>query len=338
MDFDVIVIGGGAAGLSAALTLGRSRRSVLVVDDGTPRNAPADGLHNYLGHEGLPPLELLALGREEVARYGVTVVDGRVSGAEREGDGFAATLDGGRRATARRLLVTTGLSDELPDIPGLAQRWGRDVLHCAYCHGWEVRDRRIGVLATAPLVVHHAQLFRQLSDSVTLFTHTGADFSDEEWEGLAARGIEVVDGEVVAVEVTDDRLTGLRLASGRVVALDAVVVAGRLVARDAMLSGLGLTATEHRVNDQVQWTAIAADPTGATAVTGVWVAGNVTTPFATVMVAAAAGTTTGGALNADLVAEDVRDAIAVRQGFTADVERSVHEVLSGSRRHGLAVR
>lgn len=338
MDFDVIVIGGGAAGLSAALTLGRSRRSVLVVDDGTPRNAPAASMHNYLGHEGLPPSELLALGRAEVARYGVTVVDGRVTGAERTNGGFAATLDGGRRFSARRLLVTTGVRDELPDVPGLARRWGRDVLHCAYCHGWEVRDRRIGVLATGPLAVHHAQLFRQLSDSVTVFRHTGPDWPDEDWEGLTARGIAVVEGEVAGVEVTDDRLTGLRLASGRVFPLDAVVVAGRLVARDAVLDGLGLTASEHRVGDQVIWTAIDAGPTGATSVPGVWVAGNVTSPFATVMVAAAAGTTTAGALNADLVAEDVRNAVAARRGFSAERERAAHEALAGSARHGLAVR
>jgi thioredoxin reductase len=341
MDYDVIVIGGGAAGLSAALTLGRSRRSVLVVDAGAPRNAPADGVHNYLGLEGVPPGELLARGRAEVARYGVTVLDGRVVGTGRDGTGSDAglvvTLDGGRRVTARRVLVATGLVDELPEIPGLAERWGRDVLHCAYCHGWEVRDRRVGVLATGPLAAHHAQLFRQLTDRVTVFRHLSADFTDEEWAGFAARGIAVAEGEVVAVETTDDRLSGLRLASGQVVAVDALVVSPRLTARADMLDGLGLRAEPFEVQGQVLGTSVAAEPSGATPVPGVWVVGNVAQPMATVAAVAAAGMNAGAVLNADLVAEDVRHAVAGRGSFTADQERAVHDANVDGRRHGLAV-
>src|SRR6478609_7501334 len=149
--YDVVVVGGGAAGLSGALTLARARRRVLVVDAGEPRNAPAGHVHNYLAREGTPPADLLAAGRAEVAGYGGAVVQGRVTTAERRDDGtFRVTLEDGRRTDARRLLVTTGLVDELPDIPGVAQRWGRDVLHCPFCHGWETRDRAIGVLATGP--------------------------------------------------------------------------------------------------------------------------------------------------------------------------------------------
>ncbi len=320
MDFDVIVIGGGAAGLSAALTLGRSRRAVLVVDDRHPRNAPAKGVHNYLGLEGIAPGELMARGREEVARYGGTVTDGHVTGAERVGDGFVATLADGRRVSARRVLVASGLTDELPTVDGLADRWGRDVLHCPYCHGWEVRDQRLGVLATGPLAVHQAQLFRQLSDRVTLFQHTEPDITDDARTGLDARGIAIVKGAVDAVEVIDDRLTGLRLHDGRVVRLDAVIIAPRLVAHDRLLIGLGLAATEHQIQDRVLWTAVPAEPNGATAVPGVWLAGNVTDPQATVAVAAAAGVTTAGALNADLVAEDVRRAVTARRISTSTEE------------------
>ncbi|OLF10829.1 NAD(P)/FAD-dependent oxidoreductase [Actinophytocola xanthii] len=310
MDFDVIVIGGGAAGLSAALVLGRSRRAVLVVDEGNPRNAPSNGVHNYLGLEGVAPHELLRRGREEVARYGVTLVDCRVSGATRIPDGFSVALADGRRFTARRLLVATGLVDDLPDIPGLARRWGRDVLHCPYCHGWEVRDRRVGVLASGPLAVHQAQLFRQLSDRVTLFQHTGPVVSAEDRAGLAARGIEVVAGTVEAVEVTDDRLSGLQLHGDRIVPLDALVVAPRLRAHDEVVAGLGLVAAEREVGGHVLWSALAAEPNGSTSVPGVWVAGNVTDAQATVAAAGASGVTTAGALNADLVAEDVRRALA----------------------------
>jgi thioredoxin reductase len=145
MTYDVIVIGGGAAGLAGATALLRSRRSVLVVDGGEPRNAPADGVHNFLTRDGTPPSELLAAGRAEVLGYGGEVVHGSVVAVD---PGFRVRLDDGRTLSARRLLVATGLADELPDVPGLAQRWGRDVLHCPYCHGWEVRDRAVGCPCT----------------------------------------------------------------------------------------------------------------------------------------------------------------------------------------------
>ncbi|MFP5371096.1 MAG: NAD(P)/FAD-dependent oxidoreductase, partial [Actinomycetes bacterium] len=189
-QYDVVVIGGGAAGLSGAVALARSRRTVLVVDAGEPRNAPADGVHNHLGREGTPPGELLAFGRAEVTGYGAEVMDGRVTAVRREDDGgFVVTLGDGRAVSARRLLVATGLVDELPDIPGVAERWGRDVLHCPYCHGWEVRDQAIGILATGPMAVHQALLFRQLSADVTFFRHTGLELPADEAEQLAALGI-----------------------------------------------------------------------------------------------------------------------------------------------------
>src|SRR5918995_2490654 len=159
--YDVVVVGGGAAGLSGALMLARSRRSVVVVDAGAPRNAPAAGVHGLLAREGMPPGELFERGRAEVRSYGGSVVEGEVVSAERDGDGFTVGLADRRTVRARRLLVTTGLVDELPDVPGLRERWGRDVLHCPYCHGWEARDQAIGVLACGPIAGHPALLFRQ---------------------------------------------------------------------------------------------------------------------------------------------------------------------------------
>lgn len=213
--YDVVIVGGGAAGLSGALTLARARRSVLVIDAGEPRNAPASHVHNYLGRESSPPGELLAIGRGEAAGYGAEIVEGRVASAERlPGDrGFRVATEDGRSVEARRLLVTTGLVDELPPVPGLAERWGREVLHCPYCHGHEVADRPIGVLATGALAVHQALMWRQWSEDVTLFRHTGPEPTDEEYEQLAARGVAVVDGEVTGLEVTDEHFTGVRLAA-----------------------------------------------------------------------------------------------------------------------------
>ena len=317
--YDVVVVGGGAAGLSGAVALARSRRSVLVVDAGEPRNAPADGVHNYLGREGTPPAELLATGRAELAGYGGTVRPGVVTSVARQSGrhGFRVVLDDGTAVAARRLLVATGLVDELPDLAGIAGRWGRDVLHCPYCHGWEVRDRAIGILATGPTAVHQALLFRQLSEDVVFFRHTGPDLPAAEEEQLDALGIRLVDGEVSALEVDGDRVTGVRMVTGEVVPRSVLVVAPRFTARADVLSGLGLTPTDQEMAGAVVGSAVAADPTGATAVPGVWVAGNVADMSAQVVVSAAAGMRAGAMINADLVAEEARAAVAERQGAAA---------------------
>jgi thioredoxin reductase (NADPH) len=316
--YDVVVIGGGAAGLSGAVALSRSRRRVLVVDAGEPRNAKATAVHNYLGREGTTPADLLAAGRDEVVMYGGTVVSGRVTAVERRDDGtFGVALEDGRRTEARRLLVTTGLVDELPDIPGVAQRWGRDVLHCPFCHGWEARDRAIGILATGPMALHQALMWRQLSADVTVFRHTGPGFTADELEQLAARGIPVVDGEVTELSIDDDRLGGVRLASGEVVARDVLVVSPRFTARSQLLTALGVETAEQVVNGTVVGTFVAADPTGATAVPGVWVAGNVTALMAQVIGSAAAGLMAGAAINGDLVLDDTRAAVAAARELVA---------------------
>jgi thioredoxin reductase len=266
-------------------------------------------VHNYLAREGTPPAELVAAGRDEVTRYGGEIVAGRVEAAARQGGGFLVTLDGGRSVRARRLLVTTGLVDELPDVPGVAERWGRDVLHCPYCHGWEVRGRRIGVLATGPPAPHQADLWRQWSSHVMLLVHDTPAPGVEEAERLAARGITVVDGPVAGLEVADDTLTGVRLSSGEVVALDTVVVASRSTARAGVFESLGLKPDEVELDGHVVGSQIPADPTGATTVPGVWAAGNVADVRAQVVAAAAAGLNAGAAINTDLVAEETRDAV-----------------------------
>ncbi|WP_026284441.1 NAD(P)/FAD-dependent oxidoreductase [Salinispora arenicola] len=307
-SYDVVVVGGGAAGLNGALMLARSRRLVAVIDSGTPRNAPnALGVHGLLAREGMTPTELLERGRAEVRGYGGHVVNGEVADAAREGDGFTVTLVDGTSVRARRLLVTTGLVDQLPEIPGLQERWGRDVLHCPYCHGWEVRDQAIGVLATGPMSVHQALLFRQLSGDVTYFTHHSAGPDAEQAEQFAARGIRVVTGAVTAVEVADDRLVGVRLADGTVVRRDALSVAPRLVARAGFLAGLGLRAVDHP-SGVGQY--VPADPFGRTEVAGVWVAGNVSDLAAQVGAAAAGGAVAAAAINTDLIAEETRQAVA----------------------------
>ena len=325
---DVVVVGGGAAGLSAALVLGRARRRVAVVDAGAPRNAPAAHMHGFLSRDGMPPADLLAAGRAEVSAYGVEVVEDEVLGIE---PGFSVRLAGGRVLRARRILLATGVRDELPDIPGARQRWGRDLLHCPYCHGWEVRDRSIGVLATQPGAVEHALLVRQWSDDVVFFPHSSALTAGER-DRLRARGIPVVPGEVTRLVVESDRLTGVELADGRVVPRTAVFIRPRGVpSGDGLPAQLGCE-TDASGNVRV-------DATGATSASGVWAAGNLVDPRAQVIAAAGAGNTAAIAINAHLVQEDVERAVdaqrVVRDVFSPTTEARLSAAVVGDRRHGL---
>lgn len=309
-SFDVAIIGGGAAGLSAALVLTRARRQVVVIDDGTPRNAPAAHMHGFLSRDGMPPSELLMTGRNEVIGYGGHLLDGAVSDVVPAGkDGFLVLLSGGRRVSARRLLVTTGLRDELPDVPGLADRWARDVLHCPYCHGHEVRDHQLGVIGGTPGAVRYAQVVRQWTHDLVYFTPPG-QLASAERAGLVARAIGIVEGTVESLVIDDDRLRGVRMADGSVVPRDALFVPPRFVPRSQLLADLGCTPNEDG------W--VATDTTGRTGVPGVWAAGNVVDPRAQVITAAGAGSAAAIAINADLVEDDVRHAItAYHHGYTA---------------------
>lgn len=297
-SYEVVIIGGGAAGLSAALVLGRARRRVAVIDAGSPRNKPAAHMQGFLSRDGMPPADLLAVGRAEVTGYGVELIDDEVSAIE---PGFEIRLASGATLSARRILVATGVGDELPDIPGVRDRWGRDLLHCPYCHGWEVRDQPLGVLGTHPASVLHAQLVRQWSDDVVFFAHTH-DVTDDELAAFDARGIRVERGEVTRLIVEDDELTGVELAGGRVIPRRAVFVRpGNVPHPDGLLPSLGceLDAAGFAV----------VDSTGRTSVDGVWAAGNVVDPRAQVITSAGQGSAAAIAINADLVADDVQRAL-----------------------------
>ena len=324
--YDVVVAGGGAAGLSAALVLGRARRRVAVIDAGAPRNAPAAHMHGFLSRDGMPPADLLAEGRDEVTGYGVELVNDQVLAIE---PGFVVRVAGGRTVTARRILMATGVGDELPDVPGVRQRWGKDLLHCPYCHGWEVRDQPLGVLGAPPGSAQHALLVRQWSDDVVFFVHT-YHLMPAEQRQLEARRIRVVSGEVARLVVEDDRLTGVELTDGRVVARTAVFVRpGNLPHDDGLLAGLGCERNEAGFP--------LVDGTGLTSVPGVWAAGNVADPRAQVITSAGAGSAAAIAINADLVQEDAERAIAdlAERPFSAVTEARVSALVPGDHRHGL---
>ncbi|HLL65919.1 MAG TPA: NAD(P)/FAD-dependent oxidoreductase [Micromonosporaceae bacterium] len=300
-QYDVAIIGGGAAGLSAALVLSRARRRVLVVDAGSPRNAPATHMYGYLSRDGLPPAELLATGHSEVKRYGGEIVTGTATDlVPAERSGFLVRLADGQRISARRLLLTTGLRDELPDIPGLRERWARDVLHCPYCHGHEVADRRLGVLGGTPGSVRYAQIVRQWTHDLVYFTPPDT-LTPVERTQLAARAVSVVEAAITRLVIDDDQLRGVQLDDGRVVVRDALFVPPRFVPNNQLIAGLGCD-----VNGD-GW--VTTDHTGRTSVPGVWAAGNLVDPRAQVITAAGAGSAAAIALNADLVEDDVHTAV-----------------------------
>ncbi len=306
--YDVLIVGGGAAGLSAGLVLARARRSVLIGDAGRPRNAPAAHMQGFLGSDGLPPSELLAAGRREVLGYGAELRGGTVTGLSLLDNPdrparFEAVFDQGEPVRARRVLVTTGLQDELPEIPGLAERWGRDVLHCPYCHGYEVRDQPVGVVGGTDEAVVHAQLIRQWTHAVTYFAH-GSTLTAEQRERFEARGIRVVGDTVAGLVVDADRLRGVRLKAGEIIPVSAVFVRPRFVPRSALLTRLGCAV------DAAGWPVV--DATGRTSQPGVWAAGNAANPRAQVITAAGEGSAAAIAINNDLVEEDVVIAVQRR--------------------------
>ncbi len=303
-DWDAIVIGGGAAGLAAALMLGRARRRTVVIDAGEPRNRFAAHMHGVLGHDGTDPAELLARGRAEVEAYGVVVRSGVVTQVEAHDDVVRVSLACGD-LTGRALVVASGMVDELPPIDGLAPRWGRTVLHCPYCHGWEVRDARLGVIVTSPLGLHQAQLVRQWSPDVTVFTAGGQRIDPESAARLRSRGVRIVEDEAVALIGDGDALTGVRTASGEVVGIDACFVASVARPSEAFLAGLDLRRASNPMGEFIE-----VDATGRTSNPRVWAAGNVTNPGANVPIAVAAGTLAGAMVNMALVEEDFDAAVA----------------------------
>ncbi|MGW6735323.1 NAD(P)/FAD-dependent oxidoreductase [Streptomyces sp. NPDC055013] len=303
--YEVIVVGGGAAGLSAALVLGRARRRTLVVDAGEPRNAPAAHMQGYLTRDGMSPAEFLAVGREEIARYGVELVRDRAVDVRR-GEDFTVDLASGRSVRSRRLVVATGLKDELPDVPGVAERFGKDVLHCPYCHGWEVRDQAFGVLATTAQSVHQALMVSQWSKDVTFFLHEVAesDLADDDRRRLAAAGVQVVPGEVAGLVIEDDRLTGVRLADGTVHTREVVFTAPRAVPQTDLLVQLGAELTETPFGAYP-----VVDGTGLTTVPGVWAVGNAMGFAEQVVNAAAGGYRAGAFINGELLMADLDETL-----------------------------
>lgn len=304
-DWDAVIIGGGAAGLSAAQMLGRARRRTLVLDAGAPRNRFAAHMHGVLGHDGRSPAELLELGRGEATTYGVEFREATVTTISDEASAMRITCEDGTELTARTVIIASGLADELPEIPGLADEWGHRVLHCPYCHGWEVADQRLAVLATSPMSMHQAQLVRQLSGDVTVFTAAAGALDDDTLGALTARGIRRVTASVREVVPRDSGLTVVT-DDGADYEVDAIFTGGAPALHLGFADALGLARAD------LPGAPLATDATGATSHPRVFAAGNAVAPFANVPVSMGSGSMAGAGANARLTEEDVTLAVATR--------------------------
>lgn len=298
--WDVLIIGGGSAGLSAALILARARRRVVVLDAGRPRNRFAAHMHGVLSRDGYSPLDLVADGYREVRAVDGVIVHARVISTRAIPEGFEVVTDAGARATARRLIVATGARDELPAIPGLQEQWGRGVVACPYCDGYEATGRAIGVLATSVAGLHKAHMLRSYSADITVFTALAGPIPDDERRVLEARGMRVETQTITRVIADAERLTGVVLEDGTIAPVEVIFAEPTPFARDEPLRQLGAERVETPFGP---WTAV--DAFGRTSIDGAWAVGNSANPGALVPLAAGSGATAALAINGELVALDV---------------------------------
>lgn len=296
MRHDALIVGGSFAGLSAATYVARARRSVCVIDTGLPRNRFAAHSHGLLTQDGSAPAAMLATARAQVAAYPtVTFVNGRAASATREPDGFRITLDSGESIEGRTLVLAFGISDELPEIPGLAERWGQSVIHCPYCHGYEFSGQRLGVLSVSPMSVHQAMLIAEWGP--TTFYLNGSPSPDADaLEQLRARGVAIETAAVKAVRGEGSSLAAIELADGRLSPVSALYLGPRTRLNSGIAEQLGC-----EMEDGPSGPIIRTDAMKLTSVPDVYAAGDITRAMHNVTFASADGVMAGTALHRSLV-------------------------------------
>jgi thioredoxin reductase len=305
---DVVIVGGGPAGLNAALLLGRARRRVLVCDAGAPRNAPVAHMHGFLSRDGLPPADLRRIAREQLGAYGsVELREVQVEAAETasDGEGFVVTLADGASERARRLLLASGVVDQLPAIDGLAGLWGRGAFNCPYCDGWEVRDQPLAVLGTDQRTLQLALHLTRWSDDVVWCSNgpPPATLDDAGRVLLAARGIQLRQEPIVRLEGADGQLARIVFTAGPPMERRAAFLHPPTRQRSDLPGQLGCMLLEDG--------SVSVGELGQTSVAGVFAAGDMArrptmpVPGAQVVIAAAEGAIAAIAIDQDLVLNDL---------------------------------
>ena len=308
--WDCIIVGGGAAGLSAGLVLGRARRRTLLVDAGAQSNLAAHGIGGLLGHDGRKPAELYETGRRELSAYpSVEVRTGEVVAGERADDEFVLLLADGQRERTRRVLLATGMDYRSPALPGLAELWGRSAFHCPFCHGWEMRDRPLAVLAQGDRAVHSALLLRGWSDDVVVLTDGPADLEGDDRARLAAAGIAVDERKVAELASENGELTAVVFADGSRLARSGLLAATTLHQRSTLADQLGAAAAEPT---PIAENPVAVDGFYRTAASGVFAAGDLSAQMPQVAAAIAGGSQAAAAVVQSLVADEY--GLAVPEG------------------------
>jgi thioredoxin reductase len=288
--YDTVIVGGGPAGLSAALVLGRCRRRVLVCDAGSPRNARSRELHGFLTRDGIAPTELLRLGREELRPYGIDLREAEVTDIRvMAGGSFEVALAGDSRLQARTVLIASGVCDEMPEIPGLEDCFGITVHHCPYCDGWEVRDRTIVVIGHGRLAAALALALKTWSGRVTLCSHGGARLGGPDRARLAEQQIDVREARIASLDHADGHVRHLVFGTGDRLACDAVFLATGQHPRSDLPRRLGCTVTRRGL--------VKADLLARTGVAGLYVAGDASRDVQFAIVAAAEGAKAAVAIN-----------------------------------------
>ncbi len=296
---DVIVVGAGPAGLSAALMLGRCRRSVVVFDNGSPRNAPSHALHGYLTRDGIPPADLLKLARQEIAIYPtVQFRDEEVAAVECQDSAFLATLASGEQVRSRKLLIATGVVDNLPEIPGFRELYGRSVFHCPYCDGWELRDQPLAIYGRGARGVGLALELTAWSRDLVLCTDGPSEIDPEDLGRLTRNGIGVREERVTGLDVADGRLSRIVFDDAEPLARRALFFTTGQYQRSDLLERLGC-----KFNDKGT---VRTGKYETTHLPGLFVAGDASRAVQWVVVAAAEGAEAAFAINTDLLKEDLK--------------------------------
>ena len=298
--YDTIIIGGSAAGLTAALYLGRFRWDVLVIDSQKPANRFSHAAHNLFTRDGTSPAELLSIARQQLQKYEtVSLQQGEVTHVTPEQGHFTVTLADGSARTARKILLATGLKDTLPPVPGLEQFWGTSVLHCPYCDGWEQRDKPVAVYGRGEAALHVAKLMRRLTTDLIICSDGSSDFTPQQQAFLTKHDIRLIETPITRVEGHDGQLEQLVFSDGTTVARSALFVRPTVTQHSDAAASLGCAMTENGL--------VKVDLQGRTTVAGVYAAGDITHPMRQVGIAAAQGAQAGAGINTDLIAETFAD-------------------------------